>query len=157
MAKMIDFDSIVRDARANSAALDGTYDIGQKLGGEGGNFRSYIPDQDMTSVGTRGEVPGLGQLPVPQAPQEASQENGYMQSVEAVANDPSAPIDMLIQALQQMATMSPSQGGDPVFNLDAAYKSTDPNVGIPGTPAAFPVGGMRVRETEFGGYGNGGI
>lgn len=157
MAKMIDFDSIVRDARANSAALDGTYDIGQKLGGEGGNFRSYIPDQDMTSVGTRGEVPGLGQLPVPQAPQEASQENGYMQSVEAVANDPSAPIDRLIQALQQMATMSPSQGGDPVFNLDAAYKSTDPNVGIPGTPAAFPVGGMRVRETEFGGYGNGGI
>ena len=45
--------------------------------------------------------------------------------------------------------MEPGGQGNPVFQLDAAYKQSSALGGLPGTVAQYPTAGGMTRETEY--------
>lgn len=125
-------------------------------GGEGGNMRSYVPQQDaynMSLVPPTTYDPNAAPEPTPApapVPEQPAQGGGIEQQkaeVEQVAQYGDIP--QLLDALRKMASMEPGQGGNPVFQLDEMYKNSSATQGIPGTVAQYPTAGGITRETDY--------
>ena len=107
------------------------------LGGVGGDMRApgYAPGS--------GEGYVFNENPVQEQPQAIEEQ---MAQIEAIAQN--GTIEQLLEALRDMASMEPGRG-NPVFQLDAAYKNSSALGGLPGTVAQYPMAGGMTRETEY--------
>ena len=133
MGQMIDMGKLAAGAREYSGMIDQpTYNIGA----------AYAENRS----GYTGEgIPVSSPVMETPAPETGVEEEKAL--IENMVQ--SGTIQQLLEALRTMATMQPGQGGNPVFNLDAAYKESSALGGIPGTPAQYPSAGGVTRETEF--------
>ena len=146
------FDLGARDAMAER-------NLGGMLGGEGGAVRSMpfytpgsgegytFPSEPEQATETMNlspvQVGGMNtEQPAPQQGGMDEQKN----AIEQVAQYGDIP--QLLEALKAMASMEPGQG-NPVFQLDAAYKQSSALGGLPGTVAQYPTAGGMTRETEY--------
>ena len=121
----------------------------------GGAERSYVPEQDQfrsalvpeTTYGL--EPPAMEQPVEATAPVQEPVQGGVdeqQNAIEQVAQYGDIP--KLLEALKAMASMEPGQG-NPVFQLDAAYKGSSALGGLPGTVAQYPTAGGMTRETDY--------
>ena len=119
----------------------------------GGAARSYVPEQDQfrsalvpeTTYGL--DSPSMEQpvAPTVQEPVQGGTDE-QQNAIEQVAQYGDIP--QLLEALKAMASMEPGQG-NPVFQLDAAYKGSSALGGLPGTVAQYPTAGGMTRETDY--------
>ena len=126
------YDSIMAEERQNAP-----YSLG-------GAERSYVPEQDQFRSA---EVAPVTEQPVMQQEQSQGGVDEQRQAIEQVAQN--GTIEQLLEALKDMASMEPGQQGNPVFQLDAAYKQSSALGGLPGTVAQYPTAGGMTRETEY--------
>lgn len=122
------------------------FSLGDRQGGYGGDMRSAVPMQDLARASAP-QDDGLSVDGGTDAQTNAVDDSGKREAIEAQSN--SGDINTLLSVLQALASMSPSEGGDPVFNLDSVYKGSSPLSGIQGTSAGYPSAGLRTRETEY--------
>ena len=171
MAQMIPYDSIFMKAMDQSRAIDSNVKVPfatepsvLNLGEMGEGRRSYVPGTGSYPTPTGFTLDGpVGYVPqsMPEktydmdtaingAPIEPAIQNGgtdeQQNAIEQVAQYGDIP--QLLEALKAMASMEPGQG-NPVFQLDAAYKGSSALGGLPGTVAQYPTAGGMTRETDY--------
>lgn len=122
---------------------------GFTLDGPVGYVPQSMPNERMPEKTYDMDIAINGALREPVQNEPAPQQGGMdeqQNAIEQVAQYGDIP--QLLEALKAMASMEPGQG-NPVFQLDAAYKQSSALGGLPGTVAQYPTAGGMTRETEY--------